>query len=292
MLQSMTAYGQSLTSQIDGSVPEEFTWEMRSVNQRYLDVSVHLPAGFRSMATEVRAKVAELIARGKIDISLTLGATTKAREDIVVDKALLSQLKEAIDIVRNAGIETAMADPVSLLKWPGLTQQDALLDTSIADKALLAFDACLIDFKNTRLREGEQIEFMLNARVTSISQLVRQLREQRSGVVQRQRSRLLDKLAQLDVDHDASRLEQELVYTAQRLDIDEELDRLDVHVIEFNKALLRSEPVGRRLDFLMQEFNREVNTVASKSSDSATTAATIELKVLIEQMREQVQNVE
>lgn len=292
MLQSMTAYGQSLTSQTDGSVQEEFNWEMRSVNHRYLDVSVHLPVGFRAMATEVRAKVAELLGRGKIDISLTLGVSTKAREDIVVDKALLSQLKEAIDAVRNSGIETGVVDPLSLLKWPGLTQQEATLDTSIAAKALLSFDACLIDFNHTRMREGEQIALMLSARAQSISQLVSQLRERRLGVVQRQRARLIEKLAQLEIDHDTSRLEQELVYTAQRLDIDEELDRLDVHVVEFHKALLRTEPVGRRLDFLMQEFNREVNTVASKSSDSATTAATIELKVLIEQMREQVQNVE
>ncbi len=292
MLQSMTAFGQSQASPDDGLDREDFSWEMRSVNHRYLDISVHLPAGFRAMAPAVRAKVTESVGRGKIDISLSLGAATKAREDIVVDKALLSQLKEAVDTVNNAGIETGVVDPVSLLKWPGLTSQNASLDTSSAAQALLAFDACLIDFKNTRAREGEQVELMLSARVNTISQLVSQLREQRSELVLRQRARLIEKLAQLDVAHDASRLEQELVFSAQRLDIDEELDRLDVHVLEFQKALLRDEPVGRRLDFLMQEFNREVNTVASKSSDSKTTAATIELKVLIEQMREQVQNVE
>jgi len=162
----------------------------------------------------------------------------------------------------------------------------------LGGEVLTALDAALDDFVAAREREGEQTARLLQTRADDIQQQVAQVRQHRPAVVERQRSKLIAKLNELDLQHDAQRLEQELVYTAQRLDIDEELDRLDGHIAELAKVLKRREPVGRRLDFLMQEFNREANTLGSKAADIDTTGASVEIKVLIEQMREQVQNIE
>jgi len=162
----------------------------------------------------------------------------------------------------------------------------------IAKDALAVFDSALSDFIATREREGAQISELFSKKSKQIKDCVATVREARPAVIARQREKWLAKLAQLETEHDGSRLEQELIYAAQRLDIDEELDRLDAHCAELAKALGRSEPVGRRLDFLMQEFNREANTLASKAGDIDTTNASVDIKVLIEQIREQVQNVE
>ena len=162
----------------------------------------------------------------------------------------------------------------------------------LSAQALTALDAAIDDLVATREREGEKTHDMLSTRANQITELLKQLRVHRPDVVERQREKLVTKLQELDIEHNEQRLEQELVYAAQRLDIDEELDRLDAHVSEFNKALKRKGPIGRRLDFLMQEFNREANTIGSKANDLDTTGASVDIKVLIEQMREQVQNVE
>lgn len=288
MLQSMTAYGQSRISSDFG----DFCWEIRSVNQRYLDVNIRLPEGLRSIDASLREYISTKIHRGKVDISLKISNASEGADKVVVNQNLLEQVSEAIDRVQSVRIDAGRCDPIALLQWPGMVSVQTELDDSVTQAALESFKPAMEDFLETRSREGQQIASMLDDRATQLSQIVATLRKHRPSVVRRQRERLLDKLAQLDIEHEAGRLEQELVYTAQRLDIDEELDRLDAHLVELSRIMIRREAVGRRLDFLMQEFNREANTVASKSSDSETTTISIDMKVLIEQMREQVQNVE
>ncbi|MFK7997459.1 MAG: YicC/YloC family endoribonuclease [Granulosicoccus sp.] len=284
----MTAHGQSMTRFEDG----ELCWEIRSVNQRFLDVNIRLPEGLRSIDANLRELISSQVHRGKVDISLKIGGMSGGSDQLLVNINLLEQLSDAVDQVQNLRIDAGRCDPIALLQWPGMVSTQSRMDDAVAEAASESFKLALDDFVQTRMREGQQIATMLEDRAQQLSLIVEKLRQHRPEVVRRQRERLMDKLAQLDVEHDVNRLEQELVYSAQRLDIDEELDRLSVHLSEFAKILNRKEAVGRRLDFLMQEFNREANTVASKSSDSSSTALSIDMKVLIEQMREQVQNVE
>ena len=288
MLHSMTAYGQSVIQ----ASHDEYKWEIRSLNQRYQDISVRLPEPLRIIESTIKKKVSSCVHRGKVEVSLNLTTATDTADQLVLNQNLLQQLVDAIAQVDALPVGTGKCDPVSLLQWPGLTSIESTVDDALIEAAVDSFDTALEDFLQSRKREGAQIASMLSTRAEQMSGLLKLLKEQRSSVVHRQREKLLLKLAQLDVEHDAGRLEQELVYFAQRLDIDEELDRLQSHLHELSLVLEREEPVGRRLDFLMQEFNREANTVASKSSDSETTRASIDMKVIIEQMREQIQNVE
>lgn len=288
MLHSMTAFGQSMIS-VEHRV---FCWEIRSVNQRFLDVKIRLPDGLSAIDESVRQRVLSQIHRGKVDITLKINNPCESTDKLVVNQNLLEQVSEAIDQVQKLRIDAGRCDPIAVLQWPGMVRVQTQMDDVVANAALDAFEPALEDFLHSRSREGQQIAVMLSNRAAQLEQSVAGLRAHRPKVVQRQRERLMEKLAQLDIEHEVSRLEQELVYTAQRLDIDEELDRLDAHLAELVRVLDFNEAVGRRLDFLMQEFNREANTVASKSSDSHTTAISIDMKVLIEQMREQVQNVE
>ncbi|MFK7859479.1 MAG: YicC/YloC family endoribonuclease [Granulosicoccus sp.] len=288
MLQSMTAFGQSLLS----SEFSDFCWEIRSVNHRYLDISVRLPEELRSLEAAVRERISAQINRGKVDISLKITNASGGIGKLIVNQTLLQQISDAIDQVQSVRIDAGRCDPIALLQWPGMLSMQTAVDDEVNRMVLDLFELALKDFLKTRAREGEQIASMLNDRAVQLSQIVAKLRKHRPTVLQRQREKLSNRLAQLDIEHEVNRLEQELVYAAQRLDIDEELDRLDAHLSELANVLERKEAVGRRLDFLMQEFNREANTVSSKSSDSDTTAVSIDMKVLIEQMREQVQNVE
>lgn len=288
MLRSMTAFGQSVLNTDQG----EFSWELRSVNHRFLDVSVRLPEGLRSIESDIREQISGVIQRGKVNVALHCQSTSASTEKLIVNHGLLNQLNLAIDSVQQIRIDAGRCDPVSLLQWPGVVSVDYPVDDAVVLASKQAFQSALNDLQLTRSREGQKIAVILKARADKLTELVGNLRKHRPSVVQRQREKLMDKLNQLNVDIDHGRIEQELVLAAQRLDIDEELDRLNAHLLEFNDVLQREDAVGRRLDFLMQEFNREANTVASKSSDSTTTSISIELKVLIEQMREQVQNIE
>lgn len=288
MLRSMTAYGRS--SSISDN--EGFVCELRSVNHRYLDVSVRLPESLRSQEAVVRERLSARLQRGKVEVVIKQSEFAPQASLIALDEPLLKQLAQAASRVSELTGSAQLADPLSLLQWPGVMVTDRQSGDAMAESALIAFEFALDDFIETREREGVHIATLLDNKAQSISELVRRIRDARPDVVARQREKLLIKLDALETDYDTARLEQELVYAAQRLDIDEELDRLDAHVTEVKKVLQRDEAVGRRLDFLMQEFNREANTLSSKSNDSVTTAASVDMKVLIEQMREQVQNVE
>jgi len=289
MLRSMTAYGRhSVTA--DAGV---FTWELRSVNNRYLETSIRLPEDLRELEAKIRDIVSNRLSRGKIEIGLRRQNVPAAdTTQLLVNEPVLAALNQALAQVSDAVPQAAKPDPLALLQWPGVLKP-AEQDTDSLHKQLLAsLEEALSDFVATREREGEATAAMLRSRVVDIRSCVEQLRVHRPDVVDRQRAKLQAKLAELDIPADSQRLEQELVYVAQRLDIDEELDRLTHHLTEIETVLQRNDPVGRRLDFLMQELNREANTIGSKSSDSDTTGASVDIKVLIEQMREQVQNLE
>lgn len=288
MVQSMTAHGQSDTK----TEYAEFHWEIRSLNNRFLDLTIRLPEQFRHLDSVIRPRVSAHIHRGKVDVTLKTAAVSGGADRLVLNSNLLEQLTDALTQLGSQSDVFGQSDPMSLLQWPGATHFESLADESLNTSAIQSFSVALHDFIDTRQREGEQLACMLSDRARRLTELLAVLRQQRPDVVRRQREKLLAKLAQLNVDHDVARLEQELVYAAQRLDIDEEMDRLQAHLNELLLVLKREEPIGRRLDFLLQEFNREANTIASKSSDALTTSTSIDMKVLIEQMREQVQNVE
>ena len=288
MALSMTGYGRHSMDSTLG----ELAWELRSVNHRYLELSIRLPDELRSIEPEVRKQVTARLHRGKVDVSLRLHASNSTALPITINPNAVEVLAIALSDLKNSLPDVALVDPVKVLQWPGVVRASDQQQDAAARQAIAGLEPALDDFIGSREREGLKTAEQLRNRNTQISAFVALLRKIRPAVVARQRDRLMSKLAELDIQHDPHRLEQELVFTAQRLDVDEELDRLDNHVTELEKALSRSGPVGRRLDFLMQELNREANTLGAKAADADTTNACVDVKVLIEQMREQVQNLE
>lgn len=289
MIRSMTGFA-SLERQYDFG---RLSWELRSVNHRYLEFGMRLPDEFRVLEPQVRACLAEQVGRGKIDVTLRFhessghgGAKLALNSDMAN-----GLLKVHADLAAAAGIKQP-PDLTSLLRWPGLVSEQ-LPDPAPLHKAAMALLAeAAVELREAREREGAQIDGMLRERLDGITHWSGQVREWLPDIRAALRTRMRDRVAELAQNVDADRLEQEVAVLAQKMDVDEELDRLDAHVAETQRTLAQDEPVGRRLDFLMQEFNRESNTLSSKSVDPRTTQAAVELKVLIEQMREQVQNVE
>ncbi len=288
MLRSMTGYGRAEAS-VDAGV---MVCEIRSVNHRYLETGLRLPEDIRILEPAIREMIGKKVKRGKVDLSFRLTQKPAEKKELAINTELAQQIISAAESLRAPGDLGSPIDPLAVLGWPGVVSEPDIDVDSLRAAAKQLVSDTLDDFVASREREGEKIQTMLTDRLAGVNEASVTIRNNRSQVVERQASKLRAKLAELDVSVDESRLEQELVYAAQRLDVDEELDRLDAHVSEMHSIFKRKEPVGRRLDFLIQEFNREANTLSSKSSDSDTTASSVELKVLIEQMREQVQNVE
>jgi uncharacterized protein (TIGR00255 family) len=268
------------------------TWELRSFNHRYLETSLRLPEVFRALEPVVRERIGQYLSRGKIECNLRYQAGSDAVATIALNKPLAQRLLTvAGELEQIMGPGTGLRI-IDVLRWPGVVS-DPDPDLEPMKLALLStLDEALAELVATREREGERTMEMIRQRCDSMLEYVGQVRERRPEVMTRLREKLVSRLSDLPQEADPGRLEQEMVMVAQRLDVDEELDRLDAHLAEIQDVLKRQEPVGRRLDFLMQELNREANTLSSKSSDAATTRASVELKVLIEQMREQVQNIE
>jgi uncharacterized protein (TIGR00255 family) len=288
MLRSMTAFARSEQPYGGWTI----TWELRSVNHRYLEITVRLPETLRALEPVVRERISNAVSRGKVEGSLKLQSATEGAATISLNRPLAeSLLKVAVELeaMIGPGIGLCLGD---LLRWPGVVSElEPALET-IQPSILAGLDTALAELVATRQREGERTTGMILQRCEAMQVQVSKIRTRRPEVLSRQRDKLLARLAELPVEPDHNRLEQELVIIAQRLDVEEELDRLDAHLAEISDVLQRPEPVGRRLDFLMQELNREANTLASKSADTETTRAAVELKVLIEQLREQVQNIE
>jgi uncharacterized protein (TIGR00255 family) len=267
------------------------TWEIKTVNHRFLEVGCRLPEEFRSAESDFRASLAAAIRRGKVECSLHFRSSVVASA-LEVDAELLESLTSRAQQTAAQAGGAARIDVMDLLRWPGVIR-DGSRDTVpmiAAAHALLA--EALADLTRSRDSEGGRLRDALEQRCAGLLEFSGRVTERLPEIRTRMRTRLLDRIAQLATEVDQNRLEQELAILAQRLDVDEEIDRLRGHVTEVRKTFHGQEPAGRRLDFLMQELNREANTLSSKSQDIETTRAAVDMKVLIEQMREQVQNIE
>lgn len=288
MIRSMTGFARREQSGPWGTL----TWELRAVNHRYLEVGCRLPEELRSAEGEFRQAISTALRRGKVDCTLNYRPSTAAQGPIEIDQALVTQLLMRTREIASLAGQAVAINPLDLLRWPGVVQDQGSDLTPLLTAAQSSLAEALKLLAESRAREGDRIRELLLQRCTALLTLVDAVIARLPEVRTRIRTRLLEKLAQLGAEPNQERLEQELVVLAQKMDVDEELDRLKSHVTEIRKALDGSEPAGRRLDFLMQELNREANTLSSKSQDAETTRAAVDMKVLIEQMREQVQNVE
>ncbi|MGY6216993.1 YicC/YloC family endoribonuclease [Methylolobus aquaticus] len=289
MLRSMTAYASHDSVLEDWSL----TWELRSVNHRFLDVSLRLPDAFRFLESDVRARIGASLRRGRVECTLIWKKAEGTAGVISLNAARLrAVLDSAKAVEEQAGRSLAPFSALDVLGWPGVLEDRAADRERLGALALASLDEVLVQAVTAREREGESLAALLRERLLQIGESVARVRVRMPEVLRMQREKLQAKLAEVSARPDADRMEQELVYWAQKLDVAEEMDRLSAHVEEFLRSLETAESVGRRLDFLSQEMNREANTLGSKSSDIETTRAAMEIKVLIEQIREQVQNVE
>jgi uncharacterized protein (TIGR00255 family) len=266
-------------------------WELKTVNHRFLELGCRLPEEFRSAEADFRAAIAGSVRRGKVECSLHFKPAVAAAA-LEVDAELLASLtSRALQIASQAGI-AARIDVLDLLRWPGVIRDNTRDTAPMIAAAQGLLGEALSDLSRSRESEGGRLRDALEQRCAGLLEFSGRVTERLPEIRARIRAKLLDRIAQLVSDVDQDRLEQELAILAQRLDVDEEIDRLRGHVTEVRKTFDAQEPAGRRLDFLMQEFNREANTLSSKSQDIETTRAAVDMKVLIEQMREQVQNIE
>lgn len=289
MIRSMTAYARRSRALDVG----QLTWEIRSVNQRFLEPSLRLPEAFRALEPGVRSRLKASLGRGKVEVSLKFqpdpsAAASEMRINLDVARTLLRAHDEIADLAGGS----AEPDLVHLLSWPGLIEQGDEDFESAHEPALALFDEAVEELIAAREQEGRAIAEMLEQRLAGVEFQAGAVRERLPDIRRALDARFRERLAALDVAVEPGRVEQEVVMQLQKLDVDEELDRLETHVAEIRRVMALDEPVGRRLDFLMQELNREANTLGSKATLAEVGQAAVELKVLVEQMREQVQNVE
>lgn len=286
MIRSMTAFAAGERSTEAGVLG----CELRAVNHRFLEVGVRLPEELRVLEPVLRERIASRVSRGKLDLTLRL-KPAEVGEDLQLNETLVSQLS-AIAMELDSRFPQLRTDLGQLLQLPGVLQSKSADPESLQAQALSLLDQVLDEFVIAREREGGKLASVILERVDAVADRAAEVRTLIPVIRIGQRQKLEARLADLAQPADQGRLEQELVLWLQKLDVDEELDRLDSHVVEIRRVLAQKEPVGRRLDFLLQEFNREANTLGSKSVDTRTSKAAVELKVLIDQIREQVQNIE
>ena len=266
-------------------------WELKTVNHRFLEIGCRLPEEFRVAEADFRQTIAGAVRRGKVECSLHFRPAVLAAS-LEVDADLLASLTlRAQQVAAQAG-GSARIDVIEVLRWPGVVRESSRDSTPLIAAAHLLLGEALVELTRFRDSEGDRLRDALEQRCAGLKDFAARVEERLPEVRARMRAKLLERVAQLVAEVDQERLEQELAILAQRLDVDEELDRLRGHVEEVRKTFGGQEPAGRRLDFLMQELNREANTLSSKSQDIETTRAAVDMKVLIEQMREQVQNIE
>jgi len=288
MTKSMTAFARVQKSLDEG----ELVWELRSVNHRYLELHFKMPEDFRGSETRFREMLRHRLKRGKVECFLRFNANVEQSESINVNHQQAKSLVGACQKINNLLHQPSEVDPMEVLQWPGVVQESKIDMKPVLAASEIALNTALDDLIANRQREGERMEELVSQRCAAIQKIVNKTRKKLPEIQARYQKKLRDRLDEIKADVNPERLEQELVYLAQKMDVDEELDRLDSHLIEMNGILKRDEAIGRRLDFLMQELNREANTLGSKSADISSTNASVELKVLIEQMREQIQNIE
>ena len=289
MIRSMTGFARRERQGPWGTL----TCELRSVNHRYLELSLRLPEDLRGLENDARQLLSGALRRGKVDAGVYLRGAPASTGSLELNRPLIEQLVAgASEVSAIAGGATGALNPLDVLRWPGVIRDVERDVTPIATAAVELLRETVADLNEARAREGARIRDMLAQRCEALRESVATVRARLPEVAARIRARVLERVAQLGTAVDAERLEQEIALLAYKMDVEEELDRLGSHLTETLQVLDSKEPAGRRLDFLMQEFNREANTLGSKSVDSATSQASIELKILIEQMREQIQNIE
>jgi uncharacterized protein (TIGR00255 family) len=284
----MTAFARESAPTEQGNL----TVELRSVNHRYLDCTFKLPDALRSMEPQLREKAGTALSRGKFDCVIRLQAHPSQADDLRLDSARLDALLEAAREIQERLGAPAPINPLEIMQFPGIcvVREDA--EQQLRQDALPLYERALASLRENRQREGHRLGELVLDRLAQAEAEVKAARKLMPRLIQQQRDRITARIEDLGCEIDPGRLEQELVYLAQRADVEEELDRLDAHVGEVRRTLEKGGPCGRRLDFLMQELNREANTLSSKSLSSTITQNAVELKVLIEQMREQIQNIE
>ena len=287
MIYSMTAFARLEVKKDWGDA----VWEIRSVNQRYLENFFRLPEQFRGLENTLREKLRQSLTRGKIECSLRIETKKQTNAELNLNKELANQVIQSLQWIKAQSGEGEI-NLTDVLRYPGVVEaQEQDLD-AISQDLLTAFDDLLTDFIAMRGREGEKLNDIIQQRLDAITVEADKVRSQMPAVLQWQRERLLQRFEDAQINLDPQRVEQEMILLAQRVDVAEELDRLQMHVKETTNILKKGGAVGRKLDFMMQELNRESNTLASKSINADITASAVELKVLIEQMREQIQNLE
>lgn len=287
MIYSMTAFARLEVKKDWGDA----VWEIRSVNQRYLENFFRLPEQFRGLENTLREKLRQSLTRGKIECSLRIETKKQTNAELNLNKELANQVIQSLQWIKAQAGEGEI-NLTDVLHYPGVVEaQEQDLD-AISQDLLTAFDDLLTDFIAMRGREGDKLNDIIQQRLDAIAVEADKVRSQMPAVLQWQRERLLQRFEDAQINLDPQRVEQEMILLAQRVDVAEELDRLQMHVKETTNILKKGGAVGRKLDFMMQELNRESNTLASKSINADITASAVELKVLIEQMREQIQNLE
>ena len=288
MTHSMTAFARHIE---DGQLAQ-YIWEIRSVNHRYSEIFVRLPEELRGLETPVRDRFASRIKRGKIDCSLRFEPGEAASGEILINEAQVEMLATASERIKGRIPDLAQFTALDVMKWPGVVDNQKIAVDELEKEALAGFDKALQQLVDTRQREGEKMAVVIDLRRQAIGDIVANLRKRVPEIIDSVKARHTQRISELAQDIDPGRVEQECALLMQKLDVDEELDRIDAHLSEVVRALKANQPAGRRLDFLMQELNREANTVGSKSAHIDTANASVDLKVFIEQMREQIQNLE
>ena len=288
MINSMTAFAR----ESDDSPSGNLVVEIRSVNHRYLDCSFKLPESLRALETSWRELVQKQLARGKLDCLLCWNPAVRSTRELNINSDHLTKLLGACRALTERVDNCAPLNPLELLQWPGVLEPRGDDGEALPARATALFNRALDTLRAHRAREGARLAQFIGDRVVAVSEEVERNRRLIPEILARQQDRIRQRLADLDLDGEPHRLEQELVLLAQKSDVEEELDRLGAHLEEVKRVLAGGGPCGRRLDFLMQELNREANTLSAKSIASSSTQNAVELKVLIEQMREQIQNLE
>lgn len=289
MIYSMTAFGRSQTKSDWGMA----IWEMRSINHRYLEMSIRIPDILRELEQNIREIVHQNFQRGKLECILRFYPGPKLSTEVSVNHNLLEQLISlSTDISEKLPEKITRLNVTDLLRWNGVIAEESFDINSIREPLLNLFKEAAEDLKQGRAREGEVLAEGILSRLKKISKEIQVIKKQLPKVMERQREKITQRLEEAKINLDPQRLEQEMVYFTQKIDISEEVERTLSHIEEVKRTLLKRDSAGKRLDFMMQELNREANTLASKSVDIEVTHAAVEMKVLIEQIREQVQNIE
>lgn len=287
MIHSMTAFARH---EIKGDWGNA-VWEIRSVNQRFLETYFRLPEQFRGIEPVLRERFRKQLNRGKVECNLRFNANAANKNELALNEKLALQLIQHANWINEQTLNSQIS-PLDVMRWPGVMESAEEDMSAIQAELLAGFDAALTDFIAARGSEGENLKAMIEQRLDAIALEADKVQAHMPEVIAWQRNRIIEKFTDAKIDLDSGRVEQELVLLAQKMDVAEELDRLNSHVSETRKILKKGGAQGRRLDFMMQEFNREANTLGSKSINTDVTASAVELKVLIEQMREQIANIE